>query len=73
MGSSLPHVWTTNETKPRLITVAPFPAPLGAMVTFSIYRRDYYRGVCGTKGNAFSKTAVSRGGGFIAICIHPKA
>lgn len=22
MGSSLPHVWTTNETKPRLIAVA---------------------------------------------------
>lgn len=27
------------------------------------------RGICGTKGNVFFKTAISRGGFFITLCI----
>lgn len=41
----------------------------GAMVTFSIYGGDYYRGICSTMGNVFFKIIVSRVGIFITLCV----
>lgn len=69
MGSSLPHVWTTNETKPRLITALNISSTSWCNGNvFSLWWR-LLQGYLQYQGQCFFKIVISRLGVFITLCI----